>query len=248
MFGKAIDLEILGYVKSFPDIETGGYISADRKFVPVRNTSTIPTEEYLPSQHEIPDDALAFVHSHQGGPFYPSETDMQQQIATGIPWGIAAFDDNYSEVFWLGNDVPRAPLVGRGFRHGVTDCYSLIRDFYKEIHGIELPEYPRDWEWWQQKKSLYLDGFKAAGFREIPVDEILPGDVFLATIKADSPNHAGVFLGNGLILHHSAGRFGCDPSRLSTVEPANRLFHFLTKVLRHENNNIDRAIGQRIRF
>lgn len=246
MFGSEINIEIMAYAKANPEIEICGYISADLKFVPVRNVSPQADRSFVIENKAIPDDALAIVHSHPGGPFYPSEADGQQQIATGLPWGIAAFDDQYESMFWFGDDVPREPLVGRGFRHYVTDCYSLIRDFYKQVHDITLPEFPREWEWWDGKETLYLDGFTKAGFREIPISEILPGDVFLATVRSSSPNHAGIYLGNGLILHHSAGRAGYDPFRLSTVESGARWMNLITKVLRHENDNLDRSIGQKV--
>jgi proteasome lid subunit RPN8/RPN11 len=249
MFGQAIDAQIMEYARSKPEIEIVGYISASREFVALDNISAEPEKSFVVQHGAFPDDALALVHSHNGGPFYPSEADGQQQIAMGVPWGIAAFDDNYSDVFWFGDETPKAPLVGRGFRHYVTDCYSLIRDFYHEIHDIELPEFPREWQWWEGDKPLYLDGFESAGFHEVSTKEILPGDVFLATVgRTKSANHAGVYLGNGLILHHSAGRVGFDPFRLSTVEGGARWLNLITKVLRHENDSLDRSVGQKIRY
>ena len=96
---------------------------------------------------------------------------------------------------------------------------------------------------------MYMTGFQQAGFHEISKDEILPGDVFFATVghhKSRFPNHAGVYIGDGLIYHHTSSRQGYDPSRLSTVEPAINYMPFLTKVIRHENCDIDRSIGQKI--
>jgi cell wall-associated NlpC family hydrolase len=177
---------------------------------------------------------------------------MQQQIAMAMPWAICAYDDNYTEVFWFGDEAPVPPLVGRGFRHGVTDCYSLIRDFYRTVHHIMLPEFPRNWEWWKDEATpLYLTGFTVAGFHEVSVNDILPGDVFIATVGGrtiKSANHAGVYLGNGLILHHTAGRTGFNPFKLSTVESGASWLDLITKVVRHENNNLDRSIGQKVRY
>jgi len=247
MFGKEINDQILKYAKENAEIEICGYISASKEFVTVPNLSPKSATEFVVDSRLIPDDILAFIHSHPNGPFYPSEADMQQQIATDAVWGIAAFDNNYQEIFWFGEEVETPKLVGRGFRHGVTDCYSLIKDFYKQIHQIKLPEFPREWEWWDGKAKLYEDGFAQAGFREISRAEILPGDVFLASVRSETPNHAAVYLGDGLILHHTSGRVGYDPFRLSTVEPGARWFNFMTKVLRHEDDTIDRAIGQKVR-
>lgn len=248
MFGAAVEKEILNYCKSLAPNEACGFINQDNEFVPLKNISKEPESAFKVRKGAIPDDAKAFVHSHPGGPFCPSEADMQQQIATDIPWGICCFNDRHEETFWFGDAVPMPPLIGRGFRHGVTDCYSLIRDFYRAIHDIHLPEYPRNWEWWLNDNALYLNGFESAGFHSISIDEILPGDVFLATVghKTQSPNHGGIYLGDGLILHHTAERIPYAPFRLSVVDPAVRWMSYVTKVLRHEDDTIDRAVGQKV--
>jgi cell wall-associated NlpC family hydrolase len=242
MFGTAIDDVILTAAKMDNKEICGVIAGGEVVFLP--NVSDDPVNEFR--INEIPDNTQAVFHSHPGGPFYPTVMDMRQQIAMDIPWGIAAFSDRHSEVFWFGSDAPKQPLVGRGFRHGVSDCYSLVQDFYKEIHGLDIMDVPRDWEWWNNEESLYENLFQKAGFSPINSAEILPGDAFLATIRSKTPNHAGVYLGDGLILHHTCGRDGYDPFRLSTVEPAARWFNFLSKVVRHENTQIDRTVGQKV--
>lgn len=188
MFGKEIENQIIEYAKENPNIEVCGYVSSEKQFVKVPNISPNSATEFVVENRLIPDDILAFVHSHPNGPFYPSETDMRQQLATDVTWGIVAFDNNYTDLFWFGENAPIEKLVGRGFRHGLTDCYSLIKDFYKVIHEINLPEFPREWEWWNGSAKLYEDGFSSAGFREISKAEILPGDVFLASVRSSTPN------------------------------------------------------------
>lgn len=242
MFGKEVNDLILARALETKEEICGVIIQGQPVFLPNEAEDRIGTFEIK----ELPEEAEAIFHSHPGGPFYPSVTDIRQQIATDIPWGIACFAEHYSDVFWFGASAPKQTLIGRGFRHYVSDCYSLIEDFYEQVHATVLPKFPREWEWWNNGETLYNSGFAQAGFKQIPMDEMQPGDAFLATIRSHTPNHAGVYLGDGLILHHTTGRHGWDPTRLSTVEPAARWFNFLDKGLRYEKDDLDRTVGQRI--
>ena len=123
--------------------------------------------------------------------------------------------------------------MGRGFRHGVTDCYSLIRDYYRLERDVVLPEFPRDWEWWCNEQDLYRDGFGKAGFERLVDVDLRPGDVFLAQIRSGVPNHGGVYLGDGLALHHLAARLPVDATRLSRREPIDRWMKFISHWLRY---------------
>ena len=98
-----------------------------------------------------------------------------------------------------------APLVGRPFSHGVLDCYALIRDWYKQERGIELPDFERRDEWWLHGQDLYMQNFAAAGFAPI-TGPMQVGDVVLMQIRSPVANHAGVYIGNGHIMHHVARR------------------------------------------
>jgi cell wall-associated NlpC family hydrolase len=104
----------------------------------------------------------------------------------------------------------QAPLVGRPFYHGVLDCYSLIRDWYQQTCGIELKQFHRMDDWWNDGISdLYTQGFPQAGFVSIGADaELQEGDVILMQIRSKNgvPNHAAIYLGDELILHHLHGR------------------------------------------
>jgi len=183
----------------------------------------------------------AVVHSHPNGPFFPSRSDMLAQVNSGVTWAIIALDEERiaDPVVW-GGDVPIPPMVGRRFLHGVTDCYSLIRDAYalgKDAlaeQGIEewpfppikLPEFPRDDDWWNRGFNLYDEGSAEVGFVEISSHEAKPGDVFLGQIRSDKNNHAGLLIGGGLILHHL-------PNRLSRREPAGIWGRHATKWIRY---------------
>ena len=211
------------------------------KVVELKNISDEPTKEFKLSKKDIKflydTPALALVHSHPDYYACPSEADMIFQEESMLPWGIIATDGNScSEITWFGDSLEKKPLVGRGFIHGVTDCYSLIRDYYLLEKQIHLIDFPRDWEWWKKDKNLYVEGFSKAGFYRLDTDKETPkeGDVFLVQIRSDVPNHGGIYLGEGLALHHLTARLPYDPMRLSLREPIHRWKDYITYWLRYD--------------
>lgn len=148
---------------------------------------------------------VAIVHSHVGIPPVPSMADKVGIEAHGLPWLIV----NHPVGTWSVNapEGYQAPLIGRPFVHGVLDCYSLVRDHYRVARGIDLPDYPREYLWWEKPGvNLYLDHFDEAGFVRIGEAEMQPHDAILMQAGADRPNHAAIYLGDNLILHHFFGR------------------------------------------
>ena len=197
----------------------------------------------------------AVVHSHPGGPDCPNADDMASQIATAVPWGIVSTDGaNATEPFWFGDQAPVPPLLDRTFRHGVTDCLSLIRDLYRlpraaveaqlgvkdwPFDAVTIPEFPRTWEWWlrdgEANPNFYETCFAAAGFTEVD-DGPKVGDVFrLRTPKSRVANHAGVYLGRGLAIHHLTSKLPVDPTRLAKRDPVGSWSNMLREYrwLRH---------------
>lgn len=162
------------------------------------------------------DRLLAVVHSHTNGRMGPSSWDMRQQEAMDIPWGLVITDgERVSRPFFWGDSIDPPPFEGRQFRHGPSgtdgkgDCYALIRDWYWVERQVRLPAGYRDDAWWaggEDGANLYLENFPKAGFVDISRADGLRnpkvGDVFLARIRSKVPNHGGIYIGNGQILHH----------------------------------------------
>lgn len=113
--------------------------------------------------------------------------------------------DGAGEIYRFEPSGFEAPLVGRQFCHGITDCYSLVRDWHKREHGIELPDFERRDGWWHNGQDLYMEQFRQAGF-EPAKGEPRSGDCFLMQVRAPVANHAAIYLGDGLILQHLHGR------------------------------------------
>lgn len=233
-------------ISAYPHESVG--VVVDGAYIPLENKHESPARDfYVPPEEYLALGTIeALLHSH---PFvkgdvipclYPSARDMASQMAMAVPWGIICCDDERAwEIEWFGDQTPRKPLEGRGFAHGITDCYSLIRDYYLMEHGIRLKEFPRDWEWWKNGQDLYVEGFSQTGFVSIAPSGLLPGDVFLASIgtsamRGGKVNHGGIYLGNDMILHHKTGASPYDPGRLSVRECGIRYMQYATHYLRHE--------------
>ena len=98
---------------------------------------------------------------------------------------------------------------GIDFVHGINDCYSLVRNFYRVCFAIDLTNYARPDEWWHQGLDLYSDFIKKEGFSLIDfanLRNLQYGDIILMAIKTEKPCHAAIYIGDGMILHHFYGR------------------------------------------
>lgn len=178
-------------------------------YVRCRNMSTDPEGCFILNSDDYAaaedlGDVVAVCHSHPHTSAAPTESDMVGIEASSLPWYILAVPScTLTQTFPTGW---RAPLIGRNFFFGTLDCYSLCRDYYKEAHNIDLPNYDRTDKFWERGENLYMDNFGAAGFFEITRKELRAGDAILMNIFSPIPNHAAIYLGGNLILHHLQDR------------------------------------------
>lgn len=185
------------------------------EYIPHENTASDPQNEFRIATDKfasalILDKIDAVIHSHcfdiskpsKHDPRWPSHKDMESWISSNMVWGIVATNgEECSSILWMDdNDIP--PLADRDFVHGITDCYAIIRDYYRLEKNITLMNGARAMDWWDEGKDLYSDNFEAAGFYEISEDEADVGDVCLFRVRSPVINHAAVITGNNQILHH----------------------------------------------
>ncbi len=214
-----ITAAILEHARAEYPKESCGLIVLKKKdgvYIPCRNISEDPAmfvihpEDYLAAEKQ--GQITTIVHSHPDANATPSEADRVACEASGLPWCIVGIT-NAAPPTWH-TFVPtgyKAPLIGRSFVHGILDCYTLIQDWYFQEVGAHLPHFPRAVEWWKKGDNLYLDHFGDAGFVEA-AGPLQRGDVILMQVLSDVPNHAAVYLGDDLMLHHLQ-------NRLSAREP-----------------------------
>ena len=194
-------------------------IKGRERYVACSNTAAgtdhfvLPPEQYAAAEDQ--GEIVAIVHSHPDVPADASQADLVACEATGLPWYIVRVDlvngaALAGQMITIEPTGYQAPLVGRQFQHGVLDCYQLVVDWYARERSITLMQFDRADNWWDDGTSdLYTQGFPQAGFVRLadgaPLEE---GDVILMQIRSRNnvPNHAAIYLGDGLMLHHLHGR------------------------------------------
>lgn len=245
---KKLQAEIIEHGKKVYPHEACGYICNGENglyYVPKINVAPKPKDEFEISPKEWEPNCVAVVHSHPERTFEPTKADMIGQLNTAVPWGIYSIKQDYetknfiaSDIMYFGKGVPIPSLVGRTFRWGPSgtdnggDCFAIIKDFYKLKYNVDLPEFPRDNNWWKNGGDMYREGFAQAGFRQISEHEVRDGDVFLAQILSKVPNHGGIYLNNdqdgrGMCLHHLT-------DQLSRRDNINVYKRFITHFLRYD--------------
>lgn len=191
-------------------------VNGVERYYACRNTATSKNDQFRldPEDYAEAEDAgeiIAVVHSHPDAAPRPSEADRVSCEASGLPWYIYSVHRNDDGVVaYFGEDAIEptgyeAPLIGRPFAHGVLDCFALIRDWYRRERGIEIQNYDRTDNWWLRGENLYIKHYEEAGF-EVAKGPLQVGDIIIMQIRAPEPNHAGVYIGDGLFLHHLYGR------------------------------------------
>jgi proteasome lid subunit RPN8/RPN11 len=186
-------------------------VKGKERYLPCRNLASTPQENFVLSPEDWAKaedfgEIVAIVHSHPDVPARMSEADRVMCEASGLPWWIVnVTSDATGDLLRFEPDGYQAPLVGRTFSHGVLDCYSLIRDYYRVMLDIVLPDFERRDEWWLRGDDLYRKHFRDAGFEEI-TDSLREHDVVLMQLRSPQVNHGAIYIGDGLILQHLSGR------------------------------------------
>ena len=188
-------------------------VKGKEKYFPCKNLSTYSQQCFIidPEDYAKAEDSgkiLAVIHSHPVTSPVASQADMISCEESGVIWHIV----NPKTEQW-GFYKPsgyKPPLIGRHWVWGITDCWSLVRDWYKEILGITL----RDWNRPTTPEEFIENPMfeKCAwrtGFRQLrPEEKLENGDLLFMSIMATGLNHVAIFL-DGDVLHHLADRISC---------------------------------------
>lgn len=178
------------------------------KYIPCKNLLSNDTFCIDPLDYVRAEDlgeVVGVCHSHVNISANPSEPDIISCNSSELPWLIVSYPSKEYTITEPTNYKP--PLIGRPFFHGILDCYSLIRDYYKETLNINLKDYLREPNWWDNENyDLYEDNFRSEGFSIVTDGSIKLHDIMLIQHGSTKVNHGAICIGDNLILHHCTNR------------------------------------------
>ena len=188
-------------------------VQGKERYYPCRNLSMtafqcfiIDPEDYIRADNT--GDIIAVIHSHPVTPPVPSQSDKVACEQSGLVWHIV----NPKTESWgyLKPTGYKAPILGREWAWGVTDCYTLVRDWYKEKLNIDLIDWQRPTTLEDfNKDPMFEKCAEETGFRELKPDEkLIDGDLLFMSIFSNNLNHVAIFI-DGDVLHHLADRLSC---------------------------------------
>lgn len=224
MFNEKSILSFLTHAKrQFPSEACGFLIEHDgvEEFVACRNSSEKEKDNFEINARDYFETVrkgkiIAVCHSHTDNDCRASNNDISACLRIGLPWFVVSLPDvHWSRVL----PTTPVPYVGREFKFGVFDCYTLIRDWYIQEMNILLPHVTWEGDWWEAGRSLYVENFRHFGF--IEVESLEKGDSVMLAMDRKTTSHAAIYLGDGIILHHLEGR-------LSTREEYSGFYQKLT--------------------
>jgi len=182
-------------------------------------------------EHE--ENIICFWHSHcdEMVDGWLSFTDIDQSRFHGIPYLLYHtkfdtwdyFDPDYHHPFPLlekGNPKKIDYYKKWPFIYGRSDCSTLLRAYYKNVHNLEIPDYPRpaSVEWYKNPKyeMSYLRLFQdpVNGFKQINTAHPKQDDAILMLFFGSrQPCHVGIMITDETFLHL------LKPGHLSEVIP-----------------------------
>lgn len=223
-------------LRCYPE-EACGILTED-DYVPCINIHENPTKAFRFDKLEYATNAVAakaIIHSHTRklrslvvfDPRTPSYADTVGQKLSALPWLIY---DTEGLTVGIPLQYPRIRsniYEGRPFLWFISDCYTLVQDWYFYELGVALPDYKLEKDYTEIKhlNDLFTPYIEEYGFVEVPLNKIQRGDLLLLDNAGFHQNHLGIYDGKN-VLHQDM---------LSVIVPFETFYGRINKVLRYAN-------------
>lgn len=223
---KAYEAHVL---ECYPEESCG--VQVNGKYIPCKNIHETPKNAFRIDPADLIlagmfGEIEAIFHSHPyhpqdksvfayyADPRWASYVDQQQFEAGNDVWVIVSTDGTgISEPVILDKNE-HEPLLERQFIWAKHDCYNLLQDYYKEKLNIDLPYYPREWNWWGKGQDLFMERFPKEGWERIPYSAVEVNDICLFKNDSKVANHIGIVCGNNEMMQQGLGSL----SRISRLD------------------------------
>lgn len=224
--------EIRNYASQFIGEEIGGLLiqkNGEVQFFPCTNLSYNKNNSYILSY-------LDYLKAEKYGKII-AQVHSQENDGSSLLDNISAHDFNlYSIIYCWKSDkfyIIKPELkdyLYKDFIIGTNDCFSLMRNYFKQELNIHINNFNREDNWYVISPNLIADNFSKEGFIEIDdVGKLKTNDIFLFGNNKSELYHIGIYQGNNLFLHHPRDSKSC-------IEDLN--LHWLNKlmvIIRHKN-------------
>ena len=176
---------------------------------------------------EKTDQSLAIIQANSDSDLSVSEDVRAEMNENNLAYTIIGRNRDHSKSYLPDRYFEKVFYENRIYIYGMLDCYTLIRDYFRDKLDIWVPaNIDRSFGWWNSGRNLYVDLYKDYGFKETR-ERIKEGDVLLFSFNNGMPSHSAIYVGGGQMLHHMIGRFSC-------IEPFDGYYQMsLSGVLRH---------------
>lgn len=190
-----------------------GVVKGKKKYFPCENVAEdeddfiMSSSDYMKYKRSM--DIIGIVHNHPDATNEPSNADIDNCNALGIPYYIFSYPD--MELNIVEPKINTNPLLGREYSFGVADCFEAMRDWLA-VENIHIP--PRDLfedDWWLKGLDYFTEE-NIKNWKHKKVETPKKNDVLIFQINASTPNHCGVYLGNDVFFHHAVNRLSCRES------------------------------------
>jgi|694.fasta_scaffold29721_3 proteasome lid subunit RPN8/RPN11 len=219
-------------IKCYPQEAVGVII--DDIFYPLDNIADDPINNFRISKEDteqLLDKDFSIIHSHTMtqwaigyDPRTPSHNDLITVESYDVPFGIVHCDgESVTDILWINRDIPE--LLGRHYVSGLTDCFTLARDYYINNYNINFGIHPRPANWEEWNPHYIEQHYHDLGFSEIDGSELQEGDIILFSIGSRHINHIGVYIGDNRFIHHLY-------NRLSSSDTLSKWHRQIVKYLR----------------
>jgi len=230
LLSDKIKQQVINFTKTARDrnnnpIEACGVVLSDGEVLDMNNVSPDPQHNFIIENSEIEpvrDRVAAIYHSHclQSQPAMLSQVDIANSKAAKLPYILYHtifdrwdyYDPNGIHPYPLEQSPKYTPkdldfyLLWR-FTYNRSDCYTLVRGYYKGMLGIDIPDFPRGnvTETTDSKWDMFTDNFAKAGFAKLDRGSPLQSnDIILMCIQGTRTHHAAILLDpkTGKSLHN----------------------------------------------